>query len=78
MSLLEMRDMRDLEGARQWELDTDARNCTDPMNSDMAATQGYQNEDKERRSLIWGEGEEGWVEGVRAGWGEVVCVYGRE
>jgi hypothetical protein len=78
MSLLEMRDMRDLEGARQWELDTDARNCTDPMNSDMAATQGYQNGDKERRSLRWGEGKEGRVEGVRVGCDELVCVCVRE
>jgi hypothetical protein len=55
MSLFEMRDMRDLCGARQWELQPDARNCTDPMNSDMAANCGYQNCEKERRKAKMNE-----------------------
>lgn len=46
MSLLEMREMRDLRGACQRELEFEGRNCTDPMNSDMAARRGYQNKNK--------------------------------
>jgi hypothetical protein len=51
--------MRDLCGARQWELQPDARNCTDPMNSDMAAKCGYQNCEKERRKAKRKEKEGG-------------------
>jgi hypothetical protein len=49
MSLFEMRDMRELRVACQWELQLDARSCTDPMNSDMAVARGYQNGDKKRK-----------------------------
>jgi hypothetical protein len=48
MSLFEMRDMRELRVACQWELESVARSCTDPMNSDMAVAWGYQNGGKKR------------------------------
>jgi hypothetical protein len=49
MSLLEMREMRDLRGACQWELELASCSWTDPMNSDMAAKCGYQNCEKKER-----------------------------
>jgi hypothetical protein len=50
MSLFEMRDMRELRSACQWELQSDARSCTDPMNSDMAVECGYQNYGKKMKT----------------------------
>ena len=51
MSLFEMRDMRDLGGTcqRELELELDGRSWTDPMNSDMAGECGYQNSEKGKK-----------------------------
>jgi hypothetical protein len=72
MSLLEMREMRDLRGTCQRELALNGRRGTDPMNSDMAVKEGIKTckregkLEKRRTKEERGGGKRWWVRG--GGW----------
>lgn len=51
MSLFEMREMRDLCVVSQSKLELSVRDCTDPINSDMAVNCGYQNGSERKNRL---------------------------